>query len=386
MNKYWQPTSRLRRLSMLLFGLLILLFGSGCGTMSIITEVLRDDEGNHSAVVTFNTQIDAGVAAAAKLDRDGVTEIPEGLHRAWTYRGDPNTFTLSYRREFATLGDLALLPGELRTLATDVSLDIVNGITVTVGADADGRDVYTYTANLYIPPPGELSGNENTCDPNTESIGEWLACAVQYDIDGDPALKAALDKAGDPKLVFEVILPGYIDTTLANNVAQGFKMDEGRAVWELELLRENHYELRAISHDTPRADSAEERLEEALSGDVGFEGLMHMAGVSQERRNDATSATFSFSQQLRRKFPADMSSDVESQILSPFTRASMLATMQDDKGKPLFPVFRAMEPIIAHMALNAIEDEEARRALGRLVELLIAMEHERITTPEQTPS
>lgn len=379
MNDKRLLSRRTHSLSILLGALLLLLIGTGCATISIITEVMNDAEGDH-ADVTVRIDIDEGVARAADFDTDALTTIPEGLRAGWTYQGNVAQTSMTFRRHFANLGDLAQLPNELRTLSNDYSIDLLQDMTVTVMPTGlgQGHD-YFFESTIVIPQPeSEDSAAAPACNPNTQTLGEYIGCAVDYNIDGDPELKAALEAAGAPVVSITTVLPGMITRMRINEDEEGTRIDEGQVVWELDGIRAGTYELYAVSTSLLGANAQEDLLNQALSGDMGFQGLMESMGLDSQAKSPASDRAKALANNLQTRLPADLPRDALVQIVSPFLRANVLANLSDVQGKPLFPIFRAVAPIITRMALNGGTDPDARIALGRLVELLITLETERL--------
>lgn len=370
---------RLRRLSTLLFGLLLFLIGSGCGTMSIATEVLEDAAAGYPTTFSLNFKVDPDVARAAQLNIAGFSQRPEGLNAKWRFEGDPSTLTISYLRDFDSIAMLPTLPAELNQLIEDTSIDLVQGMTVIVAPRPDGAMVYTYTANIYIAPTEPVTEGA-TCNPDTTSLGEYLACAVDSSINENFALKAALDSAGPPSLLVDAILPGFINVHTTNGVESGTKIADGHVRWTLDALHEGEYLLQASSWSFAPTDAMERTLQDVLSDHTSYEALFESAGLDQWGKNSGVFRASQMVDKLKKGFPGDLPPEIANEIVSPFARASVLANTLDEQGKVVFPYFKATAPILARMAQNAVTDEEARRALGRLVELLISLEKERIET------
>lgn len=373
-------SSRLRRLSALLLGLLLILFGSGCATISLITEVMRDAQGDH-ADVTLRIKVDPAVAVEAQLRAESFAEAPAALRPGWSYSGNGEQWKMVFSRRYETLEELSGLPDELQNLADDFSIDFVRGILVTTEPSSDGLD-YFFDATIVVPDPGEEDASpQRGCSYEAQSLGEFIACSVNPEM--SPALQAAIDKAGPPLIQVEIAMPGALRRMRVNNADSGTRLDEGRVRWEFNAAQQATYEISATSLPYHGGESAEELLDQALSDDVGFQGLTAAADIDKARKDAALDRAKALTRNLRSRLPASLSRADLYQIELAFVRANFLANLSDANGKPLFPIFRAAAPIIARMALNAGTDENARVAVGRLVELLIAQESQRIERMKQ---
>lgn len=361
-----------RYLILLLFGLPLLVGALGCATVTMTTEVFRNDDGGHRGAFTVEIEPDPDVMVAVGNGASLANVSDEDLHAGWTMTLSDDQRSLTWRREVASLEELQAIPTELENLTPEMNLDFMPSLAVTVDEQLSPTLYYSYTAQVVVPaleedtqtaPSGEL-------DPWQQAVNEAMAM--------DPELEAAIKAAGPPVFVVELRLPGEIELAEVNGQRAGEYDGADRVRWTFDATQPSTYTLAASSLQSARIDPAEELLGNYLSGDASLREAEELANISKDSAEIATELAYEAAATLAGSLPSTLAAAERDEILVAVTKAFYLAELIDDTGKPQMLAVRAALPIVSKLALKAGTEEEARVALGRLVNLLMDYDMDRL--------
>jgi hypothetical protein len=192
-------------------GLLLLAVGLGCGQLSAITTVQRDESGSHSGTWEVDLSLDEQVfnevqrLSAEPIDLEYRASLLD--ERGW--QGQAHPTGLSARRSFDGLEEINREDNPLvMFFAGEGQAPEENPFRKTaIEVDESDPDaiLYKYSAQVYVPnaDPDELM------DEIVLSLSQGQPNAIApTDVD---RLKAAMEAAGPFALSFGVTLPGEID-------------------------------------------------------------------------------------------------------------------------------------------------------------------------------
>lgn len=233
--------SRTRRWRLFLFMVLWPIAALGCGTVTYITEVIRNQDNTHSANVSLQIEIDKGVFD--QLKKEGSTFDSTQAPPGWTLAEKEGGRITTMSRRFATLPELQQLPQALAAESADTE-SLIQATDVQVREIVSGSYEYVVTTNLKIP-------NQEPAQETPAAGDDVWADLFNSMVIESPELKQAIEAAGQARFVVEVLLPGTITETLVNTQPGGEITLDGRARWTLTADKPGAYVLQAKGLSQP---------------------------------------------------------------------------------------------------------------------------------------
>src|SRR3990172_3476037 len=258
-----QGRSRTALKPLLGLSLLMLAVGLSCATFTTVSEVTRKADGANTGSLEVDVDIDEGVYKAL-LERDPASAkewaiATKANPSAWTVTGSGRQLRMT--RQLSTLPAFHdALPG--LSALWDAGEFPITAMNITVDEPKDEPPVYEYTATVVIPvqegSKDSASAPEEPKGPAQSSSANDFFGALAGAVDSafkeamdDPkivALMGAAKKAGPPKIVVGVRLPGSIDEATVNGQPQGAISPDDRVTWTLSYANPGTYSLRAVAH------------------------------------------------------------------------------------------------------------------------------------------
>lgn len=214
--------SRERRL--LIAAFVWALVSLSCITSTMLTEVIRNEDGTNRASLTFEIEIDRNVSDA--LEDLGVSRTgffyqiaQQARAEGWQVQQEGERIVLS--REFASLDELKQVPEAIAKLLDTDGPQAMKEMQVRVDESDPSLTKYEFLTTIEIPPMEEEEPSEPPVSDNryvnliVSFIGEVGEQATE-----DPKiqkLEEAAEAAGPPRLFIGVTLPGTIKEATVND-------------------------------------------------------------------------------------------------------------------------------------------------------------------------
>lgn len=377
--------SHLQRWRLLLYCALWTVVSLGCATATYVTEVFRGSDNTDKATVTLEIEIDAGVFAAIQAIDPTLTQdlVPTETQDGVIFVQSEGGRKLVLRREFASLAELIKFPAALAS-QSDSDQVLIESTAVQMH-EISGTVEYTFTATIVMPKPeaGSTAADVNLFFSDMLSGLDSASAeskALQIKLDN---LNQALVKAGSPKFLVEVTLPGAIQVSTLNGQSGGERIADGRVRWTLTQDKPGTYVVSAVAKPLS-ATEAEELLRRTLETSGKVEEFRAIVKPTADQMKAASTAAdeawAAFSNQLSNSVPQA----TEQRIKSALRGAAFLASFKDNQGKAWMPGLNAAMPVIVKLATRASNNDNALTALERLTSLMIGHDTNRLREGQST--
>jgi hypothetical protein len=174
------------------------------------------------------------------------------------------------------------------------------------------------------------------------------------------ALNQAMTKAGPPKFLVEVVLPGAIQATTLNGQPGGERVADGHVRWTLTQDKPGTYVVSAVSKPLSTT-GAEELLRRALetSGNISeFKTFVNPTADQMKAASTAADEAWTaFSEQLGASVPQETKERIRTAVRG----AVFLTSFKDSQGKLWMPGLNAAMPIILKLGVKASNNGMATR-------------------------
>jgi hypothetical protein len=376
--------SCLKRWHLLLCCALWAVVSLGCATASYVTEVFRGSDNTDKANVTLTIEIDTGVFAAIQaidpnlLNNLEPADAQDGLMFLQTEGGRK----LILRREFASVPELQSFPASL-TSASDGGEVVVKATAVQMHEIA-GTVEYTFTATVEMPKPESASfaGDVNLFFsdmlPEDQDSAEYKELKSKLD-----ALSQALTKAGPPKFVVEVVLPGTIQASTLNGQPGGERITDSHVRWTLTQDKPGIYVVSAVAKPLS-ATEAEELMRRALETSGKLDEFKAIVNPTQDQMEAAKAAADEAWEVFNQQLGTSVAQETEQRIKTALRSAVFLSSFKDNQGKSWMPGLNAAMPIILKLGIKASNNDNALTALERLTSLMIGHDANRLRERQAT--
>jgi hypothetical protein len=378
----------LHRRGLLVVSLVLALVSLGCITFTMLTEVVRNEDGTHQVSLAIDLQMDHGVAQAVRKHKNFTGSIWGGLgdnarEAGWEVQEEGDRIVLA--RTFESLEDLDAAASMISSLFGGDGIQLVQNLQVIMDDSDPSVIKYRFSATVYVPEAEiQLDSISVTLDSEGLKVVE-----VTPEPDTVPLFEA-VKEAGPSEFVVVVTLPGEIQEALIHGYPGGEIVPPNQVRFTLHGDSPGTYVLEAVSYFTGQPptptptrtttptplteEEAEHALGLALSGTkVSEELLQGLAGRENwERAMDASRAARHEYRVRIGKW--EQQTELEEAVEDALAVAALCAALDDAEGNPLFPSMRRSMQVIIKLAARATYDPEAQVALRRFINLLGGMD------------
>ena len=213
--------------------------------------------------------------------------------------------------------------------------------------------------NLTVTMDVQVGESESTIPPTvTEIFSE------------NPALKAAVEKAGPMTIWVDAVLPGDILVTELDGVEGDYRFGDNIAEWSFRTDRPGTYHVRAISRWVVGTGSEVSTLNALAAGSSLIDDFHRLAQPGADQQRGVLATTQTMTAEFLNALPPGTSPARQVIIGRSVWLSTYLASFEYLDGEVAMPALRASLPVVLKLAQKAAVDDSALRALERLVALL----------------